>query len=106
MGVVTLGDTKVDPKLEEQLMAENKKWENYKQKHGIKNWVPVKEKKVGLAPVSKSAQNSVKKGLKRKNESESGGEAGGDGCGGSRRNKKVKRVARLTSSPRKATGRG
>ena len=50
--VVTLGDTKVDSKLEEQLMAENKKWECYKMKHGIKNWVPIKRKRLLLLQCS------------------------------------------------------
>ena len=110
--VVTLGDTKVDSKLEEQLMAENNKWECYKLKHGIKNWVPIMEKTVALAPVfmSMSMDKSIKKGQKRKNMAdpvlEGSGAGGGSGANvGGRSNKKVKRVARLTSSPRKTTGR-
>eukprot|EP00092_Neocalanus_flemingeri_P038731 GFUD01042173.1.p1 GENE.GFUD01042173.1~~GFUD01042173.1.p1 ORF type:complete len:229 (-),score=72.53 GFUD01042173.1:20-706(-) len=116
--VVTLGDTRVDPKLEEQLMAENQKWECYKKKRVIKNWVPLKEN-VPLAPLFRSVEKknwvpvkenvplaplfrgvekmSVKKGLKRKSVADPQLEGGL--C--VRSAKKVKRVPRLPSSPRK-----
>eukprot|EP00092_Neocalanus_flemingeri_P008675 GFUD01009345.1.p1 GENE.GFUD01009345.1~~GFUD01009345.1.p1 ORF type:complete len:222 (-),score=83.49 GFUD01009345.1:54-719(-) len=116
--VVTLGDTRVDPKLEEQLMAENQKWECYKKKRVIKNWVPVKEnvplaplfrsvekknwvpvkENVPLAPLFRSVEKkSVKKGLKRKSVADPQLEVGL--C--VRSAKKVKRVPRLPSNPRK-----
>eukprot|EP00092_Neocalanus_flemingeri_P038730 GFUD01042172.1.p1 GENE.GFUD01042172.1~~GFUD01042172.1.p1 ORF type:complete len:201 (-),score=76.35 GFUD01042172.1:43-645(-) len=95
--VVTLGDTRVDPKLEEQLMAENQKWECYKKKRGITNWVPVKEN-VPLAPLFRGVEKmTVKKGLKRKSVADPQLEVGL--C--VRSAKKVKRVPRLPSNPRK-----
>jgi len=93
--VVTLGDTRVDPKLEEQLMAENQKWECYKKKHNIKEWVPMKAK-VAIAPMFKTVEKkTTKKGQKRKSMADPEPQGGGTS------NKKMKRVARLPSSPRK-----
>jgi len=94
--VVTLGDTRVDPKLEEQLMAENQKWDCYKKKHGITKWVPVKEK-VALAPMFRSIEKKKIKGQKRKSMADPEKEGGTGG----RATKKMKKVARLPSSPRK-----
>ena len=98
--VVTLGDTRVDPKMEEQLMAENKKWECYKKKHNITDWVPVKEK-AAVAPIFKTSEKKAsKKGLKRKSMADP------EPHGGGTASKKIKRVARLPSSPRKIKVKG
>jgi len=94
--VVTLGGSRVDPKVEEKLIEENKKWECYKKKHNIKNWVPKKEKPI-LASISKTGkEKAVQKGQKRKNSLDS------DSHGLGPSNKKVKRLSRLPSSPRKS----
>jgi len=94
--VVTLGGSRVDPKVEEKLIEENKKWECYKKKHSIKNWVPKKEKPVVASIFKTGNEKSVQKGRKRKNSSDL------DSLGLGPSNKKVKRVARLPSSPRKS----
>eukprot|EP00092_Neocalanus_flemingeri_P098374 GFUD01125437.1.p1 GENE.GFUD01125437.1~~GFUD01125437.1.p1 ORF type:complete len:198 (-),score=60.63 GFUD01125437.1:29-622(-) len=93
--VVTLGDTRVDPKLEEQLTAENQKWECYKKKRGITNWVPVKE---NVSPLFRGVEKmTLKKGMKRKSVADPQQEVGL--CVSSA--KKIKRVTRLPSNPRK-----
>jgi len=93
--VVTLGGSRVDSKVEEKLLEEYKNWECYKKKHNIKNWIPKKEKPVFASLFKTGKEKAVQKGQKRKNSSDSDSHAHGPS------NKKVKRVARLPSSPRK-----
>jgi len=93
--VVTLGDSKVDPKVEEKLMEENRQWECYKKKHNIKAWVPKKENPTLASIFKAGGGKAVVKGQKRKISIEADSHSRGPN------NKKIKRVARLPSSPRK-----
>ena len=93
--VVTLGGSRVDPKVEEKLTEENRKWECYKKKHNIKNWVPKKEKPALASIFKTGTEKAAQKGKKRKNSLDTGSHDRGPS------NKKMKRAARLPSSPRK-----